>query len=236
MKKIISFIMASSLIALFTLDAFAELIPFSLNLDTVKDEYNVGEAVYIKASLTEIKINNGFIGIGICIEFDPEILKAVPGDNGETAEVFLPEEWINGGERIENIVKNEDGTQKGKVLLNYIAPINDTGTATYPLKSDDFYAVVKFECIKEGVTSVRIDGENEYNCCTGYDDEGNVVSYKGKGSEIALTVKSETESKNESKDTAYPYQINSTVYYIIAGAAVVIAAVILIITKKRKKK
>ncbi len=236
MKRITAILTVSVFIALFALTVCAEIIPYTFRLDTAKDVYNVGESVYVKTSLTEIKINNGFIGIGVCIEYDPAILKAVTGDKGETAEVFLPEKWMTGGERIENIVKNEDGTQKGKVLLNYIAPLGENGVYTDPFKSDDFYAVIKFECIKEGITEVRIDGENEYNCCTGYDDGGNVLSYKGKGSGITLTVISKTESMNESKDTSYPYQIDNTFYYIIAGAAVAAAAVILIIAKKRKKK
>ena len=208
---------------------------YTMKLDCANDSYEVGETVYVKASIENIKFTDGYVGIGISIRYDPVCLEALPADGGGVAEANIPNTWKENGEILENVVKNEDGTPAGEIRLNYVAPLNGEDVMTNAVKDSDFYAVVKFKAISAGETYVRILSDDGYNVCSGYSEDGTVTRYPGKGSELKITLTS-GDGGIQSEASAVPEEQRSyTLYYIIMGAAVAIAAAALIVSKLRKK-
>ncbi len=236
MKRSLALIAALIITAFCMVTVLAEAETYySVTLDSIQNEYKTGEEFYVKASLGEIKSPDGFIGVGIQIEYDPEMIEALESDKGTAVETFVPDEWKENGEMLENVVTDAEGKQTGRILLNYIAPVQEDGGKASAIRgNDELYVIIKFKSLKPGKTVVKVDGENGYNVCTGYDENGSAVSYAGKGSEIEFTFSGENSGAEESGGAA-DGERSYTVYYVIVGAAVVIAAAAIIITKLVKK-
>ena len=102
MKKALSLIIALIMIAFTAFTVFAETeATYTITLDTYKEKYRIGDDVFLNAKLENIVSETGFIAFEIIIEYDPELLKAIKGDNDEIAETNLPESWLENGERHE---------------------------------------------------------------------------------------------------------------------------------------
>lgn len=235
MKRILSFIIVSLMImaAAFTVIADNENT-YAIQLETAKEKYKINEEVYVNASITDISAANGLIAIEMVIEYDPKLLKAVKGDTEEIAETNLPDAWKENGEKTENIVTDENANQTGRIKLIFTAPMDENGIYTPSIAGSEYYVIVKFECLGEGNPIIRIDPSNKENCATGYDKEGNVVNYTGKGSEVTFEITSENKTTDESTPDQESER-DYTLYYIIVGSAVAVCAAILVITKLRKK-
>ncbi|MBR5031889.1 MAG: hypothetical protein IKX49_04190 [Clostridia bacterium] len=206
---------------------------YSVTLDSISDEYKTGGEFYVKVSLCDITAPNGFMGVGIEIEYDPAYLAVLEADDGGVVEAAIPEAWKDGG-RIEIVETSEDGKQTGRIVLTYASPETESGSKDAALKTDDLYVIVKFRSLRSGKTAVKVNGTNSGNVCTGYDENGEKVSFTGKGSEMEFTF-SENASAEES-GTEAAEEKSYAPYYIIAAAAVAVAAAVLIISKFAKKK
>ena len=207
---------------------------YTMKLDCANDSYEVGETVYVKASIEDIKFTDGYVGIGISIRYDPVCLEVLPADGGGVAEANIPNTWKENGEILENVVKDEDGTPTGEIRLNYVAPINAEGKMTDQVKDSDFYAIVKLKAISAGETCVRILSDDGYNVCSGYSEDGTVTRYPGKGSELKITLTG-GDAASQSEVSAVPEEQRSyAIYYIIVGAALAVAAAVIVISKLKK--
>ncbi|MBQ6184145.1 MAG: hypothetical protein IJK33_09700 [Clostridia bacterium] len=206
---------------------------YSVTLDSISNEYKVGDAFYVKVALCDITAPNGFLSVGIEIEYDPEMLTLQEADDGGVAEATFPESWRD-AERTETVATDAEGKQAGRILLTYTAPETESGSKDNALKTDDLFVIIKFKSNASGRTAVKVDGASGFNVCIGKNENGVPESYAGKGSEIEFTF-SENISGDKSEATAADEK-SYTPYYIIVGSAVAIAAAVLIVSKFVRKK